>query len=487
MSDKMRQLSSFYVSEPDLIFANKTRFKDPKAGLFLFGPYGQYGDAKFVNITANAGIIGTSTSIGHLLDFFDHLHKRIPATSAGGVDFPGLGLQGRLRFDIQFDEQWQETIDKADLDECRKIHKRTDKALHILDLIDDKLESLRQKQPSPDVVFIPLSTEFLKMCALPGQIGLKITLAHRRFGSTPTEDQLKGDYDFHNVVKVIGMKHHLPTQVILPRTLNLERKMFIQDLATRAWNLTVATYYKAKAVPWKLAELESGTCYAGISFYRELSTEGKPSMRASVAQIFLHTGETLILRGDPFEWPESDPRPYLNSEQASALREKIIKAYTKTHRDPPERLVIHKSTAFTTEEKNGFLTGEKIIKQVDLLTLTQSPIDWYRDGSYPIVRGTVVKASASEFFVFTLGYIPQLSTFPKPGIPIPVRVRVANLDSPERKMCKEILSLTRLNWNNADFCDQMPITVSASDRIGDILSEARARDIDVSNEYRFYM
>jgi hypothetical protein len=33
----------------------------------------------------------------------------------------------------------------------------------------------------------------------------------------------------------------------------------------------------------------------------------------------------------------------------------------------------------------------------------------------------------------------------------------------------------------------MPITVSASDRIGDILSEVGARDIDVSNEYRFYM
>lgn len=101
--------------------------------------------------------------------------------------------------------------------------------------------------------------------------------------------------------------------------------------------------------------------------------------------------------------------------------------------------------------------------------------------------GNVVKVSESEFFVFTLGYIPQLQTFPKPGIPIPVRVNVANLDAPERKMCKEILSLTRLNWNNADFCDQMPITISAADLIGDILSEGRAKDIDVSNEYKYYM
>jgi len=46
---------------------------------------------------------------------------------------------------------------------------------------------------------------------------------------------------------------------------------------------------------------------------------------------------------------------------------------------------------FTEEEKSGFLVENETaeIKQIDLLTLTQSPIDFYRDGAYPIVRGTV--------------------------------------------------------------------------------------------------
>ena len=56
-------------------------------------------------------------------------------------------------------------------------------------------------------------------------------------------------------MKVLGMKHRLPTQFVLPTTLDMERKLFVQDLATRAWNLTVAAYYKHKGVPWKLAEL----------------------------------------------------------------------------------------------------------------------------------------------------------------------------------------------------------------------------------------
>lgn len=88
-SEKLIQIRSFYVPEPNLIFANKNRFKDPRGGLYLFGPYGQYGDASVVNLTANAGIIGTSKSISKVLDFFDYLHNRIPASDEDSVDFLG--------------------------------------------------------------------------------------------------------------------------------------------------------------------------------------------------------------------------------------------------------------------------------------------------------------------------------------------------------------------------------------------------------------
>ena len=98
----MLDLKSFYVPEPDLIFANKMRFKDPKAGLFLFGPYGQLSDGRGVDIIANSAVIGTSKSISNLINFFNHIHNRIAAGSVGGVDFPGLGLNKRLRFDVEF-------------------------------------------------------------------------------------------------------------------------------------------------------------------------------------------------------------------------------------------------------------------------------------------------------------------------------------------------------------------------------------------------
>ena len=83
------------------------------------------------------------------------------------------------------------TIDRVNVDECEGIPKRTDRALYLLNLIDEKLASLHQKQPNPDIVFITLPTELLKMCTVPGQIGLTITLANRRFSTTPTEAQIR--------------------------------------------------------------------------------------------------------------------------------------------------------------------------------------------------------------------------------------------------------------------------------------------------------
>jgi hypothetical protein len=80
-----------------------------------------------------------------------------------------------------------------------------------------------------------------------------------------------------------------------------------------------------------------------------------------------------------------------------------------------------------------------------------------------------------------------MQTFPKPEIPIPIRVQAANLDSSETKMCKEILALSKLNWNNTDYSDQFPVTLSVSKTISEILSEARAREIKPTNQYRYYM
>lgn len=482
----MVELHSYYIKEPDLFFANNSRFKDPKGGLCLFGPYGKFEKEEF-SMTINAGIIGTSESISRTMNFFEKISNRIMAKSKGGIHFPGIGLDRKFKLNIIFGTHLQGVITNKEILQCEEIADRPNRARFVLNLIDNYLGSISKKEPLPDLVYVPIPRKIIELCKKPGQIGDHITLAHRRFSDKLTRDQIIGDYDFHDIIKIIGMKHLIPTQVILPHSLSLRENPRVQFLAQRAWNLTVASYYKAKGIPWKLAELDSETCYAGISFYRQLDEEQNQTIRASIAQLFLATGESIVLRGNPFEWSEYGKYPQLSLEQTVDLKDKIIDAYIKIHKTKPRRLVIHKTSIFQEQEINGFLEAYDVVEEIDLLSMRSSPMDWFRDGTYAIPRGTVIKTPDGAFYIFTLGYIPQLDTFPKTGIPIPIEVNPFTLDSPEQKMWKEILSLTKLNWNNANFCDQMPITITAAQRVSGILSEARIRDVEIMEEYRYYI
>lgn len=99
-----------------------------------------------VPIIADVGIIGTSKSIGDTLSFFNSIRRRIPAESTGGIDFPGLGITGKLRFDVKFDEQWQEVITSSDVSECRRIETRTERIDYFLDLLEEKIRNLHKKR-----------------------------------------------------------------------------------------------------------------------------------------------------------------------------------------------------------------------------------------------------------------------------------------------------------------------------------------------------
>lgn len=483
----MVNITSFYVEEPPLIFSENNTCTDPQGGLYLYGPYGKYVSGERTSLLADIGIIGTSKTINDSITFFDYIKKRIPAESKGRLDFPGLGIEGKLRFDVKIDEQWLEEIDETEIQNGKEIEKREDRIDYFLDLYERKIRSLNRKDPSPRVVLVTLPMEIIRLCKEPNQKGLHITISHRRFGKKITDEQVKGDYDFHNIIKVFGMKYELPTQLILPPSLDIYRKRGVQDLVTRAWNLAVAFYYKVEGTPWKIAHLDSQTCYAGVSFFRTLDAEKQPVMRASVAHIFLHTGECLVLTGHPFYSPEPNVEPKLTVEQAQDIRELIIKGFEDTHGVKPKRMVIFKKNDFSDREVTGFKTTNSSIRKVDLLTVKPSNIDWFRNGTYPPVRGTVLKCPGPEYLIYTIGYIPELQTYPKGGIPNPLRLIPYNMSTNERKLCREILSLSKLNWNNINFSEFYPAPVAVSSNIGQILSESRATDVSVSEQYRYYM
>jgi hypothetical protein len=62
------------------------------------------------------------------------------------------------------------------------------------------------------------------------------------------------------------------------------------------------------------------------------------------------------------------------------------------------------------------------------------------------------------------------------------------MDSPPEQIGKDIMALTKLDWNNADFNTRVPVTISVARKVGDILSESSLQDIDdFPTSYRYYM
>ncbi len=296
-----------------------------------------------------------------------------------------------------------------------------------------------------------------------------------------------GDLDFHNIIKTIGLKYQKPTQLVTERTWTQEEGK-TQDPSMVAWNFSVGLYYKATGIPWKVIDLYPGTCYAGVGFYPDNIAQGG-QMGVSMAQIFLHTGHSYVLRGQLFPWDfNQDRNPHLDEDHASALMMDIVNEYKNHMGQEPQRIVIHKSTEFNKEELKGFNEGAKTIPDKNFVCISRKDVRFYTDDQYPVVRGTVISVSNNEHFLYTSGFIPALNTYPGSQVPTPLYVKLHDCDSTYEQLLTEIMAFSKLDWNNAEFCSKFPITLKVSHRVGIILAEARARKIqNLPKQYRFYM
>lgn len=54
-------------------------------------------------------------------------------------------------------------------------------------------------------------------------------------------------------------------------------------------------------------------------------------------------------------------------------------------------------------------------------------------------------------------------------VPTPLEVRMFDHDSSLEDVCKEILGLSKMNWNNTQLDGKLPITLECAKRVGDIM------------------
>jgi len=510
----MTEFPCFYLDEPDLIFGFQGEDKDPKLGLKRFGPYFSKSEQRPSPSEVRVGIIGSGETITLTKLIIDLIRTEIRSNENNRwlyPDFPGFSRNAKINSDIINSERWNAAITQFDIDNILKIVDVNERIAAASTLFVTKLESIALEEDFPQVVICALPKIIEEYCGIS-----KKTRGAKRPRFTPLEKEIaklkarnqsfltdwginfveykesepQRDYDLHNSIKGKSMKIGIPTQVLRESTsraiIEYPNSEFPirQNPATFAWNFSMGLYYKASGRPWRLAKLIPGTCYVGISFYRNLRNPDL-NMETSMAQIFTHSGEGFVLRGSDVVVDERTREPHMSAEQSEDLIKDVILKFTTKTNTGPGRVVIHKTSGFTDEEKNGFRKGIGNVPTDLLLIRKYTPIRFLRFGEYPVLRGTVIMLSPREYLLFTGGYIPRLRTYPGQRVPEPLHI-LHEGDSDTHQVCKEILGLTKLNWNTTAFSDYDPITLEFSSRVGKILSEL-PDDYPIQDHYRFYM
>lgn len=482
-------------------------------GLSLYGPYA------VASNTIRMGIIGdkkTVTQTSQLIDQFGSPVEGPTAHPLWTPSFPGMSDSGPLGSNFEVSDKWFQLITSDDMRKLEKLPHVSQRISFSVDLFFNALQNLSEREATPHVVVCAPPRRMMDLCIAPGRerygrrkgrmstaerrlVNLRGKLHHTQAYLSNFIPELKvaeqelleriATDNFHHFLKARVMPLGIPTQMIRPYTLDSlfgDEKRQLQDLATIAWNFCVAVLYKAGCRPWRPATMAAGTCFVGISFYREKEVFGG-KMGTSLAQVFTPEGEGLVLRGERVDWARGIS-PHLSKEAARRLLEKAINLYERQTRTQPSRLVVHKTSKFWEDELKGFRTALNGIPKHDFITITTRArrIRFYRAGYYPVLRGTMITLPDDTWLLYTKAYIPALRVYPGPRVPRPLEILQHLGDSPREVVNNEILGLTKLNWNSADFTSLQPITLQFARSVGRILREVPP-GVTPQTKYLFYM
>ncbi|QLC49401.1 hypothetical protein HWN40_03550 [Methanolobus zinderi] len=459
-----------YIQEPHLLFKNGGTSLNPCIGLIKYGP--RFSGLQIQDLREfKVGIIGSSKSIALTKQLFKSFQNKISPSGEikpWKIPFPGLDSSSNLGFKFVFNPEWESVIDMHDFHEIKNARFSSKKAL---DIIKWKLKIIYEKETPPDIILISIPQQFYEICECSGT-------------NKPTIKV--GVDDFHSRIKLVGMQLKIPTQVIRYETLLLKGT---QERCLVAWNIVVGMLYKCqRGHPWKLTHLEENTCYVGISFFKE---KGEETRRASLAQIFLDTGESFVLRGESFSWinKEYPNSPHLSKNDAYNLITYVLEHYKSIRKNYPSRIVVHKSSNFWDDELEGFKDATNNVELRDFITILNSNLKLFTQTSYPVLRGTFLSLKDESIgFLFTTGFVPSLGTYPGFSIPSALKIKPFNLDTSLLQVCQEIISLTKLDWNNTFVYSKMPVTISVSRKVGKVMGETEAQNMEyLDPHYYFYM
>lgn len=498
-----------YYAEPQVEFGFGQIAEDCRDGLALFGPYVK------VNSDMKIGVVGSEEGVKAYSYFANEINKPVYTKSVGRAFFPGFKTVFGLDWPVTPTASITIPSDQINkLIDIKNLHERTYQLVSLY--LEEIMRYLENQEVNIDLWYIVISKEIWRLCrpkSTTGKSSISRFLMQQHSAGQMSlfkEDNKKAeeyahmyetDSDFHDQMKarILSEKIQAPIQIMIEETLLFRAKdgtPYDDDMkAHLLWTQSTSTYYKLGYLPWKLHDVRPGVCYIGLVFKTLQNYQKRKGYACCAAQMFLDSGDGMVFRGNIGPWLSKDERTYhLNRQAAEELITKAVGAYFESVGVYPEELFIHGRTQFTDEEWQGFCAAIVDHPETNLVGVTINDIDGLRlfkdsnskPNRYGILRGTALVVDSSSGYLWTKGYIPRLETANHMEIARPLKVSIARGNCDIDIVMRDILCLTKLNYNACIYGDGLPVTLRFSDQIGNILTALK--DVNwPARQFKYYI
>ena len=307
------------------------------------------------------------------------------------------------------------------------------------------------------------------------------------------------DFDLHDYLKAIAASEGICIQIVTDTDTGA---LGYYCRCSVMWRLAVALYTKAGGVPWVLADPEPGTAFIGIDYALRPGTGPDSRFAICCSQGFDAEGSGLEFIAYEAEGIRLfGKNPFLRRDQMMKVIARSLSIYQRKHAGEfPKRVVVQKNTEFKPYEVDGCFDALLHTSNVELVHVQQSS-GWFgiqiaaprTAHAYPCRRGTAFQLGDYETLLWTQGNLPEVTTTGRTdffkegkGVPEPLLlVRHAGTGSMD-DLCREILALTKMDWNNDGPYDRLPVTLSFAQMLAKVVKR-RPRLEPRSYAFRLFM
>lgn len=510
-------LRVIHIPEPMMEFGNGQTSDHPKDGLFLYGPHEGSRGTRHVSV----GVVGTETGIGFFADWARNLLSTVRVPPPGKTekknrihlsDFPGLAEA--FGISINPDEFVRRVVSAKVIDEATRTLNHHEAVAKAVDLyIGEIVHHERHEEHKVDIWVLILPELIFERCK-PQSKRSGLGLVKGDFGKRQkaradlpllgaiidqSDEEIFDDIpDFHRQIKARLLTIGYTSQLLRETTLAPESfknsagypTRAIQEPASVAWNLSTGLYYKTQPKPpWKLAQIRAGVCYVGLVF--KILPNHPQNHACCAAQMFLSEGDGVVFRGANGPWKTAEREFHLKRAEAKKLIAMVLETYESKHKTLPKELFIHGKTTFNEEEWDAF--AEEAPEGTNIVGIriknTTGDVKLFRDGDYPVLRGTALTLNERNAYLWTNGFVPRLGTYIGPETPNPLFITILKSSGPIpalETVLADIMGLTKINYNACNYSDGLPVTVRFAGKVGDILTMGSARNAE-RQPFKFYI